>query len=69
MILDLDMLSTLSERSQAWLLIKAEVERRGHWKNKNRGKSGFTALNIQSKDSHQVEWYPYKDSDDSMGGL
>lgn len=68
-MLDLEKLSTLSERSVAWQLIKAEVTRRGHWKKKARGKGDvrkFVGTNIQSKDSHQVKWYPTSSFSDGL---
>ena len=32
-----NILTDMSERSQAFLLVKKEMQKRGHWKNKSRG--------------------------------
>lgn len=70
MQIDLEELSSLSSRSIAWQIIVTEVKRRGHWKNKPRGRGDerkFVGTSIQSEGSHKVAWSPYKDTDFSDG--
>lgn len=72
MVINLVDLAQLSERSIEWALIRAEVKRRGHWKNKNRGSnptSDFTRVNIHSTKEPQVGRLPYRDSEDFSDGI
>ena len=55
-------LTEMSIRSKAFELVKAEMIKRGHWKNQDRGMKrsaqelkarSFTALSIQGKKTHQ----------------
>jgi hypothetical protein len=57
-------LTDMSVRSRAFRLVKAEMIKRGHWKNKDRGTNRtkqelksrqFTALSIQPKNNHQIK--------------
>lgn len=65
MKIDLEELSTLSERSIAWQRIKAEVKQRGYWKNKARRiphkselerfkDNRFVPSSMHDKDTQQV---------------
>lgn len=52
-------LREMSERSVLFRMIKDEMQRRGHWKNRDRGseppiKGRFTRLNIQGDKDFQV---------------
>lgn len=52
-------LSTMSPRSIAFRLVKRELQKRGHWKNKNRGMNisarHLTPLSIHLKNIQQVK--------------
>jgi hypothetical protein len=59
MQIDLNDLSNLSERSKAFQLIKAEIKRRGYWKNKDRGtkppvERQFSRVDIHKENTPQV---------------
>lgn len=64
----LEDIETMGERSNLFLTIKRELEKRGHWKNKPRGvpqvanlkkiQRGFTTASMQTADTPQVEYNP-----------
>lgn len=70
-VFTLEELYNMTERSMLFLLVKGEMKRRGHWKNKNRGSKpscDFTRVSIQPVESQQVKQYlPYKDDEFSDG--
>lgn len=66
-------LEEMTPRSLSFQLIKAELEKRGHWRAKPRGMKN-PLRNLAGAEPHitersQVTTLPYKDSDDFSDGM
>ena len=49
-------LAEMGEQSKLYLLVKAEMKRRGHWKNKPRGKSMEKGVDARRGNPNGQEW-------------